>query len=80
MPIPVIGSVSEPEAMGLGKLFEAHARKHTGTLVNGNDIAPETDDSCCGQLRGYFITRTGQPIITMAEHCNRAQSIQLGCL
>ena len=63
MPIPVVGSVSEPEALGLGKLLGVHARKQTGTLVTGNDSAPDVDDTtCCGQFQGYFISRTGQPI------------------
>lgn len=59
MPIPVIGSVSEPEAIGLGKLFQAHARKQTGTLINGTDMAADTGDSFCGSLRGFFISQTG---------------------
>lgn len=62
MPIPVVGSVSEPEALGLGKLLAVHARKQTGTLVTGSDSAPDIDDTtCCGQFQGYFISKTGQP-------------------
>lgn len=66
MPIPVIGSLSEPEALGLGKHFEVHARKQTGTLVTGNDAAPAVNDATCyGHLQGFFINRTGQPIGTI---------------
>lgn len=67
MPIPVIGAVSEPEAIGLGKLFEAYAKKQTGTLINGNDVAPDIDDNSCGRLRRFFISRTGPLVI--AKRC-----------
>ena len=82
MPIPVVGSVSEPEARGLGKLFEAHARKQTGTLVTGNDSAPDIDDTtCCGQFKGCFINRTGQPVGTSSPaRCKYAQASDMGCL
>lgn len=67
MPIPVVGSLSEPEAVGLGKLFEVHARKQTGTLVTGSDAAPDIDETTyCGQLKGYFITRTGWPVFSIS--------------
>ena len=59
MPLPVIGSVSEPEAIGLGKLYESQSRKQTGTLFNGIDFAPEVDGSCVGQLKAFFVHRTG---------------------
>lgn len=60
MPIPVIGSVSDPEAVGLGKLLEVHCRKQTGTLFNGIDIADDDYDTVAGYVRSFFVHRTGE--------------------
>lgn len=62
MPIPVIGSVSDPEAVGLGKLLEVHCRKQTGTLFNGIDIADDDYDTVAGYVRSFFVHRTGELI------------------
>ncbi len=60
MPLPVLGSVSEAEAIGLGKLLEKHARKQTGTLFNGIDYAADDEDNIIGQLKKVFVHRTGE--------------------
>ena len=67
MPLPVIGSVSEPEAVGLGKLFESQARKQTGTLFNGIDFITEADGSCFGQFKSIFVHRTGASAASCAK-------------
>lgn len=83
MPIPVVGSLSEPEVVGLGKLFEVHAKKQTGTLVNGSDTAPDIDETTyCGQLQGYFITRTGRPAFIVLAQCKPQRAcgvVTCGC-
>ncbi len=60
MPIPVVGSVSEAEAIGLGKLLEHVARKQTGTLFNGIDIAPDDYDTIAGYVKSMFVHRIGK--------------------
>ncbi len=59
MPLPVIGSISDPEAVGLGKLLEAHCQKQTGTLFNGIDIANDDYDTISGYVKSMFVHRIG---------------------
>jgi len=59
MPLPVIGSISDPEAVGLGKLLEAHCQKQTGTLFNGIDIANDDYDTIAGYVKSMFVHRIG---------------------
>jgi len=60
MPLPVIGSISDPEAVGLGKLLEAHCQKQTGTLFNGIDIANDDYDTISGYVKSMFVHRIGE--------------------
>lgn len=60
MPLPVIGSISDPEAVGLGKLLEAHCQKQTGTLFNGIDIASDDHDTIAGYIKSMFVHRIGE--------------------
>jgi len=60
MPLPVIGSISDPEAVGLGKLLEAHSQKQTGTLFNGIDIANDDHDTIAGCVKSMFVHTIGE--------------------
>ena len=73
MPLPVIGSVSEPEAIGLGKLFQSQARKQTGTLFNGIDFAPEANGTCMGQFKAFFVHQTGKLCANSSLHSPEVQ-------
>ena len=56
----MIGSISDPEAVGLGKLLEAHCQKQTGTLFNGIDIANDDYDTIAGYVKSMFVHRIGE--------------------
>ena len=56
----MIGSISDPEAVGLGKLLEAHSQKQTGTLFNGIDIANDDYDTISGYVKSMFVHRIGE--------------------
>lgn len=68
MPLPVLGSVSEAEAIGLGKLLEAHAQKQTGTLFSGIDIAPD-DDTTAARVKSIFVHRIGELLLSCTTCC-----------
>ena len=68
MPLPVLGSVSEAEAIGLGKLLEVHAQKQTGTLFSGIDIAPD-DDTTAARVKSIFVHRIGELLRSFTTCC-----------
>ncbi|KAL0045047.1 hypothetical protein WJX82_006316 [Trebouxia sp. C0006] len=70
MPLPVIGSISDPEAVGLGKLLEAHCQKQTGTLFNGIDIANDDYDTIAGYVKSMFVHRIGKVVPGASERVN----------
>ncbi|KAL0039987.1 hypothetical protein WJX79_001551 [Trebouxia sp. C0005] len=70
MPLPVIGSISDPEAVGLGKLLEAHCQKQTGTLFNGIDIASDDHDTIAGYIKSMFVHRIGKVVPGASERVN----------
>ena len=58
MPLAVLGSVSEQEAEGLGKLQEKQARQLTGTMITGSDLSVHGDSGW--SFWNLIVSRTGQ--------------------
>ena len=60
MPFAILGSLSEQEGVGLGKLQEAQGRKLTGTLMTGSDLSVHGASSFSAWFRRLIVYRTGQ--------------------
>lgn len=61
MPLAVLGSVSEQEAEGLGKLQEKQARQLTGTMITGSDLSIHGDAGW--SFWNLIVSRTGQSLL-----------------
>ena len=60
MPLPVVGSLSEAEAVGLGKVPQEQSGRQNGILFRCADmVTNDKNDTVAGYMKSLFVPKSG---------------------